>query len=187
MIAAVFGVAWTEWAASGISGAPSGTIRVAGIAVGLTIVLWSSRLWLSAHGGKESGSTARRQEQPGSFFLSRAFWLVTALEVVAIRGGTGLLGATGHAEYAVAWVAAAVGMHFLAFGRLFWAGFYWVGAALIAAGTAGAMVGVAGGGSDGITATTGLMAAASLFLASGWSVLQATGQQRHLTETVSRS
>lgn len=103
------------------------------------------------------------------------------------RGGTGLLGATGHAEYAVAWVAAAVGMHFLAFGRLFWAGFYWVGAALIAAGMAGAMVGVAGGGSDGITATTGLMAAASLFLASGWSVLQATGQQRHLTETVSRS
>jgi hypothetical protein len=98
-------------------------------------------------------------------FLSPSYFLLVALEVVAIGGGSGLLGAAGHREYVIAWVATVVGIHFLAFGRLFWAGFYWLGTALIAAGIAGATVGFAGGGLDGIKATSGLIAAASLFVA----------------------
>lgn len=39
-------------------------------------------------------------------------------------------------------VATVVGVHFLAFGRPFWIGFYWVGTALIAAGIAEGMVGL---------------------------------------------
>ena len=56
-----------------------------------------------------------------------------------------LVGVIGHREYIIAWVAAVVGVHVLGFGRHFGVGFYWLGAALIAAGIVGAMVGLVGG------------------------------------------
>jgi len=62
------------------------------------------------------------------------------------------------------------GVHFVVFGRLFWAGFYWLGRALVAAGFAGAVVGFAGGGSGAIRAVAALIAAASLFAACGWTI-----------------
>jgi len=104
-------------------------------------------------------------------FASKGFWLVAVLEVVVIRGGTGLLDAVGGRDYIIAWVAGVVGVHFVAFGRLFWPGFYWLGAALVAAGIAGTVVGLAGGGGAGIQVTAGLMAAVSLFAAGGWTVV----------------
>jgi hypothetical protein len=104
-------------------------------------------------------------------FSSRGYRLVGALEVIALVAGGALLGATGHSEYTIAWFAGGVGVHFLAFGRLFWTGFYWLGAALLAAGAAGAIVGLAGGGSDAIRAVSRLMAATSLFAAGSWTVL----------------
>ena len=51
----------------------------------------------------------------------------------------------------------------MGFGRFFWKGFYLLGGALIAAGVIGAIVGVAGGSPSWIVATTGLLAAVSLF------------------------
>jgi len=104
--------------------------------------------------------------------------VVVVLEVVAISGGGKLLSATGHRDYIIVWVATVVGVHFLAFGRLFWAGFYWLGTVLIAAGAAGAMVGFAGGGPDAIKATCGLIAAASMFVATGWSLVGAEASTR---------
>src|ERR1035437_1616602 len=98
---------------------------------------------------------------------------IVVLEVVALFGGATLLGATGHHEYVIAWFATVVGVHFLAFGRLFFAGFYWLGTSMIAAGSAGAIVGLAGGGLGGIEATSGLIAAASLFAAGGSTVARA--------------
>lgn len=174
MIAGLFGVAWTEWATSGISGAASESVRGTGIVVGLVIFFWSARLWWSATRERGSASVAPPRKRSRSMFSSPAFWLVVALEVVAIRGGTALLGVTGNRDYAIAWVAIVVGMHFLAFGRLFWAGAYRLGAALIAAGMAGAMVGFAGGGVGGIKATSGLLAAASLYVAGGWTLRDAS-------------
>jgi hypothetical protein len=49
----VFGLAWTEWGASRISGAVSAAIRVVGIVVGLVILLWSARLRRTA---RDNGS-----------------------------------------------------------------------------------------------------------------------------------
>jgi hypothetical protein len=97
-----------------------------------------------------------------------------ALEVIALVGGGALLGATGHSEYTIAWFAGVVGVHFVVFGRLFWAGFYWLGAALLAAGVAGpswASRVEAQVRSDAIRAVSGLIAAVSLFAAGGWTVL----------------
>jgi hypothetical protein len=84
-----------------------------------------------------------------------------------------LLGVIGHREYIVAWVAAVVGVHVLGFGRHFWVGFYWLGAALIAAGIVGAMVGLVGGSAGAIKATAGLIAAASLFVAGASTIVKA--------------
>ena len=162
MISGVFGLAWTEWAASGISGAVSTAIRVAGVVVGLIILFWSARLRRSA---RENGS--------GSMFSSPSYRRVAIAEVVALFGGAALLGATGRHGYVIAWFAAVVGIHFLAFGRLFFAGFYWLGTALIAAAIAGTVVGLVGGGLGAIEMTTGLIAAASLFAAGGSTIARA--------------
>ncbi len=168
MISGVFGLAWTEWGASGISGAVSTAIRMVGIVVGLVILFWSARLRQSV---RENGS--------GSMFSSPSYRRIVVLEVVALFGGAALLGATGRHEYVIAWFASVVGVHFLAFGRLYFAGFYWLGAALIAAGIAGTIVGLAGGGLGGIEVTTGLIAAASLFAVGGSTVARARAR-RHV-------
>lgn len=164
MISGVFGLAWAQWAASGITGSVSSGIRVVGIVMGLVIVFWAARLRRSVH---ENGS--------GSMFSSPTYRRVVVLEVVALFGGAVLLGATGHHEYVIAWFATVVGVHFLAFGRIFFPGFYWLGVALIAAGISGTVIGLAGGGFGSIELTTGLMTAVSLFAAGGLTVAGARG------------
>jgi hypothetical protein len=173
MISGMFGLAWTQWGAAGVSGSASGAIRVAGIAIGLVIFFLSARLRRSALRDSGSVSSAPPTEGAGSLFSSPAYRLVVALEVVALLGGALLLGAIGHREYIIAWFATVVGIHFLALARLFWVGFYGLGTALIAAGIAGAITGFAGGGLGGIEAVSGLIAAASLFVAGGWTVVRA--------------
>lgn len=172
MISGLFGLAWIEWGASGLPGVASTITRVAGIVVGLIIVAWS--VWLRrSTGGHGEESRAPSPEGGGSLFSSPAYRIVVALEVIALFGGGALLHATGHSEFTSAWFATVVGVHFLAFGRLFWAGFYWLGIALIVAGIAGATVGVAGGGLAGIEAVAGLVSGASLFAAGGWTIARA--------------
>ena len=63
------------------------------------------------------------------------------------------------------------------FGRIFFAGFYWLGLALIVGGIAGTAVGVYGGGIGRIEMTTGLIAAASLFAAGGSTIAIARARQ----------
>jgi len=173
-ISVIFGGVWTNWGASGFTGAAAAGTRTAGVVLALVILFWTVRLWRSAPraSGADSPGAPPGQGSRSRFSLS-SYLVVVALEVVACGGGGRLLSATGHREYIIVWVATVVGMHFLAFGRLFWAGFYWLGTALIVAGAAGAMVGFAGGGADAIRVTCGLIAAASMFVAAGWSLLGA--------------
>ncbi|MDQ6777636.1 MAG: hypothetical protein M3071_15810 [Actinomycetota bacterium] len=112
-----FGLAWALWAASGLSGAASTAVRVAGIVVGALIIIGCAGLGRTAPAGGSG---------PMAMFSSAAYRRIVALEVVALIGGNVLLGVIGHREYIIAWVATVVGIHFLAFGRQFWAGFYWL-------------------------------------------------------------
>jgi len=144
------------------------------------VVLFLCSAWLRRSAARDQTPPTPPRSDPsaahpplsgsGSPFSPRAYWLVVALEIVALFGGAAILGTTGHSEYISAWFATVVGAHFLVFGRLFWAGYYWVGVVLIVGGIAGAVVGVAGGGLHGIEAVSGLIAAASLF-ATGGSIL----------------
>ncbi|MEA2265089.1 MAG: hypothetical protein QOE27_672, partial [Solirubrobacteraceae bacterium] len=54
---------------------------------------------------------------------------------------------------------------------LFFPGYYWLGAALIGSGIVGAVVGLSGGGLAATELASGLMAAVSLFVAGGFTVL----------------
>lgn len=161
MICGIFGIAWAAWGASGLSSATAIVVRIVGVLLGVLIIIRSARLRRSAPAGRES------------MFKSSRYWLVLAAEIAAIAAGAVILRATGHQAYISPWIAMVVGVHFLGFGRLFAAAFYAVGAAVIIAAIAGAAVGLAGAGTHGIEATTGLITAASLFAAGGWRLAQA--------------
>ena len=134
MFSGVFGLAWTEWARrdlrSGVDGYPGGWDRARPDHLVLV----------------RSPAALRWREWIGVYVL------VAELSTHSDRGGgravggAAILGATGRRDYVIAWFAIVVGIHFLAFGRLFFSGFYWLGTALIAAGIAGTIVGLAGGG-----------------------------------------
>ena len=178
MVAGGFGIAWTLWGGSGLAGAAAVAVRVGGIVIGALILVSSVRLQRRARRAIGVGRRAAPGDRSGSIFASRGYRLTVALEVIALFAGGALLGATGHREYTIAWFAAVVGVHFVAFGRLFWTGFYLLGVALLAAGVAGAVVGLAGAGSDTIRAVSGLIAAASLFAAGGWTVTMSRASLR---------
>lgn len=106
-------------------------------------------------------------------FRSRGYRAWVAAELIALVVGNVVLGATGHGAYVAAWTAFVVGVHFIGFGRLFAPVFSWVGVAFIAAAIAGATVGAGGGTRQAVEASTGLIAAASLFAAGVWGLLAA--------------
>lgn len=178
MIAAGFGIAWALWGASGLSVAPAAAVRVAAIVIGVLILIGSALLQRPARRAGPVGRGAAPLGTADSMFSSPSYRLVVALELIALGGGGALLGATGYSEYTIAWFAGIVGIHFVVFGRLFWVGFYWLGGALLAAGIAGAVVGFAGGGSGAIRAVSGLITAASLFAAGGWTIVAARASLR---------
>lgn len=165
-IAGGFGIGWAFWAASGLTGDAAAAVRIAGIVIGGLIVagaLWRRR-------AVDAGAAAPGQD---SMFRSRGYVLWVVAEVVALVVGNAILGATGHGEYVAAWTALVVGVHFLGFGRLFVATFYWVGAAFVGAAVVGTAFGVADGTRPAVEASTGLIAAATLFAAGGWGLVYA--------------
>jgi hypothetical protein len=92
-------------------------------------------------------------------------------EVVAIAAGGILLNATGNPQYVCPWVALVVGVHFVAFGRIFWTGFALLGGVLIGAAVLGAVLGLVTGDRGIVIATTALVSAAALFASGGRSLV----------------
>lgn len=152
VIAGVAGAAWALWAAGGATGAAALVIRVVGIGLGLALVV-----------AAVLGMRAVTPENGGTLFGARGYRLTVLAEVVALFGGGFLLNLTGQGRYTIAWYALVVGVHFLVFGRLFHPRFYGLGIAMVVAGVAGAVVGLAGADPDVILLVSGLLSAASLF------------------------
>jgi hypothetical protein len=70
-------------------------------------------------------------------FRSRGYLAWVVVEVIALVVGNVILGASGNSAYVAAWTALVVGVHFIGFGRLFAAMFYWLGAPFVAAAITG--------------------------------------------------
>jgi hypothetical protein len=166
VIAGGFGIGWAFWAASGLSGATATVVRITGAALGAVILAGALFRLRAAEAG---GSTP--SSESGSMFGSRRYLGWVAVELIALIGGNVLLGATGHNAYVAAWTAFVVGVHFIAFGRLFTPMFYWVGVAFLVAAVVGTAAGIASGTMQAVEASTGLIAAVSLFVAGAWGLL----------------
>jgi len=171
MVAGGFGIAWALWSASGLTDGAAAAVRVGGVVIGVVILLGSAVVQRRARRAAGSGT---RGGGSSSLFAAPGYRLVVVCEVIALVIGGLVLGWTGHSEYAVAWYAFVVGVHFVVLGRLFWGGFYSLGAGLLAAGLAGAIVGLTGGGASAIRAVSALTAAVSLFVAGGWAMVAQT-------------
>ncbi|MGN6872319.1 MAG: hypothetical protein ACTHMY_28350 [Solirubrobacteraceae bacterium] len=168
MASAAFALAWAMWGASGLPSGAAGVIRIVAVVAALSLIARASVLRRRSPSGVGEGS----------LFSSTAYRWIVAVEVLALFGGGAVLTATGETAYTIAWFALIVGAHFLAFGRVFWAGFYVVGVVMIGGALAGAITGLAGGSAAAIRAVTGLVAAADLFLAAAWTVLWAARHER---------
>jgi hypothetical protein len=166
VIAGGFGIGWALWAASGLTGDTAAAVRIAGVVIGALII--ASALWRRRAIGPAAGAPRRGS---GSMFRSRGYLALVTAEVVALVVGNAALGAIGHSAYVAAWTALVVGAHFVGFGQLFAGMFYWLGAAFIVAALVGAATGAASGTRDAVEASTGLLAAGSLFVAGGWALL----------------
>lgn len=165
-IASGFGIGWAFWAASGLSGGAAAVVRIAGLVIGAVIGAGALLRRRAANPGEFAPGGGS-----GSMFGSRGYLAWVAVELIALVVGNLLLDAAGHGGYVAAWTALVVGVHFIGFGRLFTAMFYWLGAAFIAAAVVGAAVGASLDSRQAVEACTGLIAAASLFAAGAWGLL----------------
>ncbi|HEV7470483.1 MAG TPA: hypothetical protein VGO23_11960 [Pseudonocardia sp.] len=162
-IAGVFGALWALWGASGLAAPASTIVRVAGILLGLAVVVEALR----------GVRTAPRSGGDGSMFRTPRYRLIVLGEVIALVVGGVVLGRVGLPQYVCPWVALVVGAHFLAFGRAFWRGFYLIGLAFVGAALVGTVVGLVGGAPGAVIATTALISSASLLVAGGRTVVRA--------------
>ncbi|SKA95714.1 hypothetical protein SAMN06295879_2069 [Agreia bicolorata] len=159
IVSGVFGVAWSFWGSSGLPHFAALCAQLAATLLGLVLIIAAvKRLTRIA---KVSDSPSRRQ----TLFSSRAYVIIVVAEVLAIFGGNVVLTVTGQDQFRIVLVSAIVGVHFLVFGRLFWSGFYWLGAAMLATATAGTIVGLSTDYANLILVITGFGSAASLFVA----------------------
>lgn len=166
VIAGGFGIGWSLWAASGLSGGEAAAVRIAGVIIGAAVIAGALVRTRDAGPARPAPSTGA-----GSMFGSRGYLAWVAAELIALVAGNAILGATGHGAYVAAWTAFIVGVHFIGFGQLFAAMFYWLGAAFLAAAVVGAAVGAATGTGQAVEASTGLIAAAILFTAGALGLL----------------
>ncbi|MBV9817818.1 MAG: hypothetical protein JOZ07_05645 [Solirubrobacterales bacterium] len=156
IIAAIFGIGWAQWGASGLTGAVAGVVRAVTVLLGAIILVRAFRLRRIA------------PIERFSMFASRGYRLIVVLEVIAIVAGSVLLNGTGHPAYVAVWIAAVVGVHFLGFGPLFARFYYLVGAIIVLGAVAALVVGLAGGGRHAIESIAGLVTAATLLSAAAW-------------------
>ncbi|WP_052521459.1 hypothetical protein [Agreia bicolorata] len=157
IISAIFGVAWGFWGSSGLPHFAALCTQLVATLIGLVIVIAAVKRQTQIPKGDPSRGR--------TLFSSRAYVTIVVSEVLAIVGGNIVLTATGQDQFRIALVSAIVGLHFLAFGRLFWSGFYWLGAAMLVAAAAGIAIGVITNDANLVLIITGLASAASLFVA----------------------
>ncbi|MEU7866977.1 hypothetical protein [Dactylosporangium sp. NPDC049140] len=103
-------------------------------------------------------------------FMGRGYWIVVAIEVLALFGGLAVINAVLHRfEVSVAWVALVVGLHFYGLGYVWSAPMYhWLATAMTVLAAAGFVVFLAGGGEAGVGLVSGVGSGIALYGAVLW-------------------
>ena len=108
--------------------------------------------------------------------FGRSYWIIVAVEALALFGGARLLSGMGHPELGVAWVAFVVGTHFYALGYVFKLGRFHVLATIVT------LCGIAGfivffvGAPDFIPVLAGIMPGFVLLAFGLWALVPAAAR-----------
>lgn len=153
VVAATFGLVFVV-----VNGGPLPRRLSLGLGVGAAVALLG--VLFAVRRRPDCGPTTERP----SAGLSRGFWLVVAVEALAIVEGLALLRGPLHAAHAaVAWVSLVVGAHFFALAVL-WKDvvFHWLGAGVSASGGLGLVLAAAGSGAAPVDLVAGVLPGAIL-------------------------
>jgi len=115
------------------------------------------------------GSAPAPAPAPASGFVSRRYWLIVALEAVALFGGLAIInGVLHHTAISIAWVALVVGVHFFGLARIWRMPLYhWLGAAMTVLGLAGFLIDALGGSAAMVGLMAGVGSGMALYAAVG--------------------
>jgi hypothetical protein len=162
-IEALASLAWAVWGFS--------TLPPPGLALVVIAALVAGGLFASA------GRMRRRVDFFGTLMSERAqtgYARAVAFELAAIVVGVGVLAAVSQSKYLAAWIAFVVGVHFVGTARaLDQRRHLHIAAAVMGAGIAGAIAGLAGADRRTVTAAAALATAAVLLAASIHAVVTA--------------
>jgi hypothetical protein len=116
-------------------------------------------------------------QAPTSDFMGRRYWLVVALEAVALFGGLAVVNGVLHrSAVSVAWVALVVGVHFFGLGRIWRMPLYhWLGAVMTVLGLTGFLIYALGGSAAVVGLVAGVGSGAALYAAVGAALRRASG------------
>jgi hypothetical protein len=160
MVAITFGAVFVLVNSAGLPGPWRLAIRLAGVLVAAVLV---AGLLLALR-----RAPATRQA-PVSGFADRRYWIVVALEAVALFAGLFVLNGVLHRPaVSVAWVATVVGVHFFPLARNWQIPlFHWLGAVMTLLGLAGFVIYAVGGTATAVALVAGVGSGAALYSAVG--------------------
>ena len=122
LIGGVFGLILLIVNSTGFSTLGRTLVLIVGIAVFAVIAFLAMRGMgrMKQAQAKAAGERDPSEDiQPRASPFGRSYWIIVAVEALALFGGARLLIGLGHPELGVAWMAVVVGTHFFALGYVF--------------------------------------------------------------------
>jgi hypothetical protein len=155
-VAITFGTVFVLVNSGGLTAPWPLVIRVTGL---LVAVLLSAGLVLTVR------RTSPGRGDSATGYVDRRYWLIVALEAVALFGGLAVVNGVLHRpEISVAWVALVVGVHFFGLGRIWHLpAYHRLGAVMTVLGIAGFLVHALGGPAAAVGLVAGVGSGATLY------------------------
>jgi hypothetical protein len=160
VVAITFGAVFVLVNSGGLPGPWPLVVRAAGLLVGALLL---AGLVLVAREAPPATLA------PVSGFVDRRFWIIVALEAVALFGGLFVVNdVLRRTAVSVAWVALVVGVHFFGLARIWRTPLYhWLGAAMTVLALVGFLIYALGGTAATVGLVAGVGSGAAMFAVSG--------------------
>lgn len=156
LIATTFGLVFVLVNSGGLPGNWPTVVRIAGGVVGVVLLLGILRA---------SRLPGGRPDLDHGGFSDRRYWTIVGIEGLALMGGLFVLNAVfERPEFAVAWIAIVVGVHFIGLARVWHVNMYlWLGGVQTVLGVIGFVIGIGGGSAGTIGVVAGVGSGVALF------------------------